>query len=199
MSDSSEKVTSAFKILALFGSFMLVGILFLVWLGSPPPNDLIGQPISLVNLQPLVNADQTVLNTDIQDKVVLLHFWGTWCGPCRREFPEFAKVEEALRGHENCLVLSVSCSPGPENNLEELTKLTQAYVSEHAPEMPVYCDQTAITRGKLSLLLPGGSFGYPTTILVNQRGFITKLAKGYRPGEMEQFKTAALKLLDSQR
>ncbi len=29
---------------------------------------------------------------DMADRVVLLNFWGTWCGPCRREMPEFEKV-----------------------------------------------------------------------------------------------------------
>ena len=32
--------------------------------------------------------------SDLSDKVVLLNFWGTWCGPCRREMPEFQKAYE---------------------------------------------------------------------------------------------------------
>ncbi len=32
--------------------------------------------------------------SDLQDQVVLLNFWGTWCGPCRREMPEFQKAYE---------------------------------------------------------------------------------------------------------
>jgi len=31
---------------------------------------------------------------DLRGRVVLLNFWGTWCGPCRREMPEFQKAYE---------------------------------------------------------------------------------------------------------
>jgi len=30
-------------------------------------------------------------------KVVLLHFWGSWCPPCQRELPELLKLQQALR------------------------------------------------------------------------------------------------------
>ncbi len=39
--------------------------------------------------------DATSLSlSDLSDNVVLLNFWGTWCGPCRREMPEFQKAYE---------------------------------------------------------------------------------------------------------
>ena len=47
--------------------------------------------------------DATSLSlSDLSDNVVLLNFWGTWCGPCRREMPEFQKAYEAWgpRGFE---------------------------------------------------------------------------------------------------
>lgn len=33
----------------------------------------------------------------LRGKVVLLHFWGTWCPPCRREMPDLAKLAVASK------------------------------------------------------------------------------------------------------
>ena len=32
--------------------------------------------------------------TDLEDKVVLINFWATWCGPCRMEIPEFNELHK---------------------------------------------------------------------------------------------------------
>ncbi|MDQ7024572.1 MAG: cytochrome c biogenesis protein/redoxin [Anaerolineae bacterium] len=41
----------------------------------------------------IVEGEEVALS-DLQGQVVLLNFWGTWCGPCRREMPEFQAVYE---------------------------------------------------------------------------------------------------------
>ncbi len=41
--------------------------------------------------------DDVVALSDLRDRVLLLNFWGTWCGPCRREMPEFQKAYEEWR------------------------------------------------------------------------------------------------------
>jgi len=34
--------------------------------------------------------------SDLRGKVVVLHFWGTWCPPCRHELPEMEKLQKLL-------------------------------------------------------------------------------------------------------
>lgn len=44
---------------------------------------------------------------DFRGKVVLVNFWATWCGPCIRELPSLARLNEKLGG-ENFTVAIVS-------------------------------------------------------------------------------------------
>jgi thiol-disulfide isomerase/thioredoxin len=34
--------------------------------------------------------------SSLRGKVVVLHFWGAWCPPCRREMPDLQKVRQAM-------------------------------------------------------------------------------------------------------
>lgn len=45
--------------------------------------------------------------SDLRGNVVLLNFWGTWCGPCRREMPEFQRVYQEL-SDEGFTILAVA-------------------------------------------------------------------------------------------
>lgn len=33
-----------------------------------------------------------------QDKVLVLNFWASWCGPCREEMPAFSRLQQAWEG-----------------------------------------------------------------------------------------------------
>jgi thiol-disulfide isomerase/thioredoxin len=42
------------------------------------------------------NGTKKSLN-DLKGKVVLLNFWATWCGPCKKEMPDLSKIAEEMK------------------------------------------------------------------------------------------------------
>jgi thiol-disulfide isomerase/thioredoxin len=35
---------------------------------------------------------------DFHGKVIVINLWASWCGPCRREIPEYEKVRKSYEG-----------------------------------------------------------------------------------------------------
>ncbi|HJY64383.1 MAG TPA: TlpA disulfide reductase family protein, partial [Ignavibacteria bacterium] len=35
--------------------------------------------------------------SDYKGKVILVNFWATWCGPCRRELPSLSQISNELK------------------------------------------------------------------------------------------------------
>ncbi|MCC7335295.1 MAG: TlpA family protein disulfide reductase [Pirellulaceae bacterium] len=177
---------SSNALLYIFGAFMLVGITFMVWMGQPPAVVTVGQPLPQLDLHPLLDGTEPISREQLQGKLTVIHFWGTWCPPCEAEFPEFAKLAAKFLGNPEVAIVSVSCSSGPEYDLDQLRSLTEKFMSNYDTPIPTYSDPTAMTRQQLALILPNGSLGYPTTLLVDRDGKILELLEGYLPGDMEK-------------
>ena len=54
---------------------------------------------------------------DFSGKVVLVNFWATWCGPCRRELPGINNVAEQLTS-DRFAVVAINLDVNPEETAE---------------------------------------------------------------------------------
>jgi thiol-disulfide isomerase/thioredoxin len=85
-----------------------------------------------------VTSDSIYTLSKMNDKVILINFWATWCGPCRMEIPDFNELHEkySSKGFE---VLGVSIS----DTKDQLIKFLKAYKVDY----PIlYGDQTVMQK-----------------------------------------------------
>ena len=51
-------------------------------------------------------------------KVIMLNFWGTWCGPCRREIPDFNKLHAKYQ-KDGLKIVGITITSGSAKNILE--------------------------------------------------------------------------------
>lgn len=122
-------------------------------------------------LEPLAEEGSKLALEDLKGQVVLLNFWGTWCPPCLKEFPEIVALEKQYRQHKSVRVVAVSCG-APQNRDATLAELklvretTQAFLDQRGVDVPMYLDPGSKTREAVNEAI--GFEAYPTTVLLDR-------------------------------
>ena len=144
----------------------------------------VGQKLVVLDLTPLTGDAEPIALPDLESKVVLINFWGTWCPPCRMELPHIAEIEKKYRDRPEFKLLAVSCG---DEDIQQLRTDTEQFLSKKGITMPTYADQGEASRSAAEQLDAFG--GYPTTIVLDRTGTIRGVWGGYMPGveqEMEE-------------
>jgi cytochrome c biogenesis protein CcmG/thiol:disulfide interchange protein DsbE len=186
-----------------------VGVLILFWRFRPPEPSRaalshpgVGKELTKVELQQLTGGDRPIGTGDIRGKVTLVNFWGTWCPPCRVEFPHLVELAQHFREREDFLFLSVSCSGG-EGDEADIAESTAQFLAQQRADFPAYRDAFQATRIRLSQDAGLTQFAYPTTIILDQDGKILGVWLGYASGDemvmRETVETALRKAAQSSR
>lgn len=97
-----------------------------------------------------------VTNADIEDKVVLLNFWATWCGPCKIEMPWFVEFQRKFKDR-GFTVLAVSLD-------EDGWEPVREFADHHQFNFPVLMGDDQVSQDF------GGIYVLPTTLLVSRQG-----------------------------
>jgi peroxiredoxin len=112
----------------------------------------------------------TLRLSDHRGKVVLLGFWATWCGPCRREIPRLQALQKAYASRGLVIVgLSVDREDGPEEVHE--------FVRANGMTWPNAIADDAVVQSF------GSVEAIPTTFVIDREGRIAHRLVGLQSEE----------------
>ncbi len=154
----------------------------------------IGRSLGYLRFKPLTGNTSPVELADLQGRVTLINFWGTWCPPCIRELPEIVDLSERFAGREAFRLYAVSCGQERDADLAALREETEMFLRARGSKLPTYADQNGATRQALSLTL-GISMAYPTTLVLDRQGTVRGFWQGYVPGAVDEMGELIDKLL----
>jgi len=107
-----------------------------------------------------------------QGRPQVINLWASWCAPCRREMPAFARVQ-ALRSDVDFVYLNIGESPA------EIAAFTRTLA---LPLAPIWRDPAGSVPERLQVR------GYPTTLIVDGEGRLLHR----RSGELSEASLKAL-------
>lgn len=107
----------------------------------------------------------TVELAKLKGSVVVVNFWATWCGPCRKEIPGFIEVYEQYKS-KGLEIVGISLD-------RQGWEVVKPYIEQKKVTYPVVMGDDALTEAY------GGISAIPTTFIVDKTGNIVKRHVGY--------------------
>lgn len=113
-------------------------------------------------------------------QVVMLNFWASWCGPCREEMPLLSAMSKKY-GPMGFALYGINVDADTDDAKKVLEKITVSYPILFDPE------------SKLSDLYKVE--GMPYSVLIDKKGEIRYIHKGYSPGDEKKYAKYIMELV----
>ena len=117
--------------------------------------------------------------SDYYGKPVVMNFWATWCGYCKKEMPDFQEVYEEYKDKVEFLFINST------DGSRETREKAETYLKEQGYTISVFYDED------LDAVYTYSVNSLPTTMLLDKQGRVA----AYAPGLVE--KEALVSALDA--
>ncbi|MBI1293141.1 redoxin domain-containing protein [bacterium] len=132
--------------------------------GKPAP------PVKLTSLQ----GESVDIASHVGKDVVVLDFWASWCGPCRRALPVIDKLTKEYKD-KGVAVYTV--------NIEDPVDVVQSFLKANKLDVEVLLDKdSAVARAYLASSIP-------QTVLIDKKGNVVKVHVGISEDYEKELRT----------
>ncbi len=128
------------------------------------PSEMVGKYPPSLSIE-LLNGEIFSLSEKIGKRVIIINFFATWCGPCKKEMPEFQRFYDSNK--DNIFMIAIEAG-GKHKEVENFKKGLHL-------SFPIAVDETT------SIVRSFQVESYPTTVLIGVDGRI----KLYEVGMIE--------------
>ncbi len=106
---------------------------------------------------PALNG-RSVSLSDFRGKIVMVHFWATWCPPCVDELPTLDKLNQSLAG-KHFEMLAVSVDEGGADTV-------MSFLQRNNLKVPVLLDTSHTVSSQY------GTYKFPETYILDREGIV---------------------------
>jgi peroxiredoxin len=135
----------------------------------------IAPDFTLKNLQ-----GENISLAEQRGQIIVINFWASWCGPCRKEMPELQQLHDKFKDL-GVAVWGVNVEQENQAGRDFLTGLDLSF--------PIFFDQT----NKISATYQVEAM--PTTVIVDRDGKVRYVFRGYKTGYEKKYAKALKKLI----
>ena len=118
--------------------------------------------------------------TEQRGNIIVLNFWASWCGPCRKEMPILQTF------HDKYTDLGVQVWGV---NVEQENQAGRDFINNIAVDFPILFDNENSLSAQYQV------DAMPTTVIVDRNGQVRFVFRGYKDGYEKKYAKAIKKLI----
>lgn len=158
-----------YKKLLSLGGVIVAGFISINTIADPAPDFTLPS-----------STGENVRLAEQRGQVVMLNFWASWCGPCRKEMPLLDEMSKRY-GAAGFVLYGV--------NVEEDNTDAKKLIKQLGVTFPILYD----AESKASSLYNVDAM--PTTVLIDKKGEIRFVNRGYKDGDENKYRDQIRELI----
>lgn len=151
---------------------------------SPSINPLLteGQQVPRAVLDAI--SDGGAASNSLNQKMLVVNFWATWCPPCRREMPSLEQLSKTLNSN-NFAVIGLS--------VDEDVMLASEFLNQNKITFANYFDKGGVMAKRLGLL------AYPETFVIAPNRTLVRRITGFHDWSSPEMVNMLEEMYETQR